>query len=355
MKNSKKFGVIKLICLCLIVAIVSAVPTIASIKNKVDGLEDKLGGDASDFQGILTIWNVDTFESGSQSKTVFLEEASRCFSKANKGLYFIIKNLTVEEMTANFINEVYPDIISFGVGIGDIVAPRLLTLSSNDFNGVRNEVLNSGMKDGELKAVGCLMGGYILASTEEKLGAVNIAGDVKLSSVLNVAGCDLETKNGVKHISSVVCGENKFIRPEVMSEVVFGLPLEDRFMSVSMYDAYVDFVGYNKGTILVGTQRDLFKLSGRVAVGKISGVRVEYIGAYTNLVQYVGVINGVEKERVDLAYKFVMSLISESCQKLSTKIGMVNVLKEQFYSGGEFGELENALSGDVIIPNVFKN
>lgn len=354
MKKSGKFGVFKLLCLCLIVAVVSAVPTLATLQNK-GGLEENLKGDTSEFQGILTIWNIDTFESGSQSKTVFLEECSRRFSTDNQGLYFLIKNLTVEEMIQNFINGVVPDIISFGMGVGDVVLPMLENLNEITVGAVRKEVLKSGSKDGQLMAIGYLMGGYILASTDEKLTAAGLGEVEKLSNVLNSAGFDSDTKNGVKHTASVVVGENTYIHPECMSEVALGLTLEDKFVSKTMYDAYADFVGYNKGTILLGTQRDLFKLSGRVKVGKISGVKIEYINSYTNLIQYVGVIKGTDEVRKGLSKKFVEYILSSEAQKFSTSIGMINVIGERFYEEGEFQTMETGFSGGVIVPNLFSD
>ena len=355
MKKSGRFGVFKLLCLCLIVAIVSAFPTLAIIKNRSEGLEKNLNGDISNFQGVLTIWNVDTFESGSQSKTVFLEEVSRQFSLKNKGLYFIIKNLSVDEMTENFMNGVFPDVITFGHGIGEMVKPILETLNTNSVESIRSDVLTSGTINGELKAVGFLMGGYILASTEEKLATAGIETNQKLSDVLNSAGYDVETKKSVKHVASVVYGENVFIRPEIMSEVAFGLALEDKSVSPTMYDAYVDFVGYDKGTILVGTQRDLYKLSGRVKVGKISGIKIEYVNSYTNLIQYAGVVNNQDSARVELSKKFIEFLATVEAQSMTSKIGMINVIGQKFYEEGEFKDMEEQLSGKLIIPNLFNN
>lgn len=355
MKKSGKFGIIKLLCLCFVVAIVSAVPTLATLQNKRGGLEDNLKGNTSEFQGVLTIWNVDSFESGSQSKTVFLEEASRRFSSDNKGLYFLIENLSVEEMMQNFMNEIFPDIISFGMGVGKVVLPILENLNGLNVNAVRKEVLDSGINSDNLMALGYLMGGYILASTNEKLATAGVGGEVKLTTVLNTAGFDTETKKGTKHTSSVVVGENSYIRPELVSEVALGLTLEDKFISPTMFDAYADFVGYNKGTILLGTHRDLFKLSGRIKVGKISGVKIEYINSYTNLIQYVGVVKGADEVRMALSKKFVEYLASNEAQQISTKVGMMNVIGQKFYESGEFQCMEEALSGRVIIPNLFEN
>jgi len=353
MKKAGKFGVFKLLCLCVVVAVVSAIPTLAVAKGKKAGIEENLKGNVSSFQGILTVWNVDTFESGSQSKTVFLENAGTQFSKDNQGLYLLIKNLSVEEMTQNFMSGIYPDIISFGFGIGKMVQPLLENLATLDTGAVRGEILSSGTDGEGLKAVGFLMGGYILSSTEEKLVASGLDKTVNLSGVLNSAGFDTETKKGVRHTSSLVVGENPYINFLESIEIAFGQGAEDVYKSVSAYDGYLDFVGYNKGTILLGTHRDLYKLSGRVKMGKISGVKLEFVPSWTNLVQYVGVIKGVVDEKKELAKRFVEFLVANESQSYSTRIGMINTLGETFYEEGEFKNMEEVLNKKLAIPNLF--
>ena len=141
MKRNEKFGIVKLLCLCAILAVVASVPTLAVAEYKKNKL---IKNPVIAFEGVINVWNVDTFEGGSQSKSVYLERVATKFSKDNKGIYFLVKNLSVEEMTNNFLNGVYPDIISFGFGIGDLVKPILENLDDLNLSLVRSEVLESG-------------------------------------------------------------------------------------------------------------------------------------------------------------------------------------------------------------------
>ena len=351
--RNRKFGVIKLILLCFVVAVVASVPSLAVAKYQREKLEQALQGTVSAYQGVINIWNVDTFESGSQSKVVFLENATTQFSKKYNGLYFLIKNISVEEMVQSFLAGVYPDVISFGFGVGDVVRPVLENLSGLDYTGVRSEILTAGQMDGNLYAVGYLMGGYILATTEEKLLSAGISNTDNLSLCLNSAGFDTESKNKKKHTYSVVVGDNKYVVPQNAVSTIAGVALTDAYLSSSMYDAYMDFVAYNIGTILIGTQRDLFKLSGRVSVGKISGVKIEYLQGYTNLVQYVGVVKGMMGEKLNLAKEFTQFLVSSKSQQFSSQVGMVSVIKEKFYTDGEFKNLEESLHESLVVENLF--
>lgn len=352
----RKFGVIKLIFLCLVIAVISAVPTLAVAKNKREQMEEILQVEPASFQGIINVWNVDTFESGSRGKSVFIEDVASKFSAKNRGVYFLVKNIGVEELVQSLLDGNKPDIICFGHGVGDVVKPILKELTVVENCGVRQEVLSAGKVGGYQLAVGFLMGGYILASTQAKLSTAGVGADVQLSSIVNSCGFNTQTQNGVKHTSSIVIGTNNFTLPQVSLKNATGVEAEDIYWSVSPYDAYIDFVAYNKGSILLGTQRDLHKLSGRVAVGKIDGVRLEYLSNYTNLIQYAGIVKDSVggEEKFKLMEEFLWFLTSEESQGKTTNIGMVNVLKREYYSSGEFLELERALNGNITVPNVFE-
>ena len=47
-------------------------------------LSNKFFGKKAEYQGVITLWNVDTFEGGSASKTSFLENVSLKFEKEKK-------------------------------------------------------------------------------------------------------------------------------------------------------------------------------------------------------------------------------------------------------------------------------
>lgn len=344
-----KFGIFRLIILCVIVFVVASVPTVILATDKLDGGE-KVHADCC----VLTVWNVDTFEGGSNSKASFLEAVALKFGKEQKGSYVLVKNLTVEEMQNNFNAGLLPDILSFGYGIGSLVLPYLEDVSTIGFNGVRSEILNSGKVRESQLAVGYLMGGMILASTEDKLIRSNQDLNKSLISMVNTAGFDKEVKKKSVHIASVILGKNNYINlRENYGFVEGGGPLDDVYVSDSFYDAYSEFVSYDKGAILLGTHRDLFKLSGRIAVGKMTNVKIEYLKGYTNLIQYVSMVKGLTNDKLEVAKKFISFLVSENAQKMTMQVGMINTIGESFYESGCFFDMENVLNQKLIVPNVF--
>lgn len=328
--KKEKFGVIKLLLLVLVVSIIASIPTLAVAKYKKSGLGDELNQDPPEFEGVINVWNVDTFEGGSVNKSVYLDMVSQNFAKENKGVYFLIKNITPEELIESVMAGVLPDVVSFGYGLGNILKPYLLALDNGIAGAVRKEIISSGSVDGNILSVGYLVGSYILATSEEKVLKQNSATDYNNLSLLqnvNNLGFDKSSKKGTVHTSSVVVGKNRFVDPLTNFDKIGGVGLTDYYESESMYDAYLDFVAYNMGTILVGTHRDLFKLYGRVAGGKLANLKVEYLTNFTNLVQYIGVINSGVTTKMEIAKNFIQAVVSEKYQKLTEKVGMVNALK----------------------------
>lgn len=346
----KKFNLINLLFLCLLIAIFSVVPTIANVaKNNV--LKNKFMGEDSSYQGVITIWNVDTFEGGSQNKSTFLVDAATNFSKSHNGLYFLVKNVTPSEMLEGFLNNSFPDMISFGHGLGGAVKQYLTVLPDN--YEVRKEIVDSATDNGSLLALGYLMGGYIFASTSENIQSAGSGENESLMAVATKSGYDKKVGKNTKHIASVVVGKNDYIQSTNVLKSVLNSEKLDIHESISMYDAYLDFVSYNAGVVLFGTHRDLYKLAGRVKVGKIENVKLDYLSGYTNLVQYIGIIKKTAEEKKALASEFITFLASDECQDNSTNVSMINTIKKSYYTEGEFKTLEETLNKDLVIPNIF--
>ena len=92
--KKEKFSVIKLLLLVLVVSIIASIPTLAVAKYKKSGLGDELNQDPPEFEGVINVWNVDTFEGGSVNKSVYLDMVSQNFAKENKGVYLRRRHLS---------------------------------------------------------------------------------------------------------------------------------------------------------------------------------------------------------------------------------------------------------------------
>ena len=66
-------------------------------------------GNKSEYNGVIEVWNIDSFEGGTKPKVSYLEYQASRFQKENKGTYLVIRNLTEGECV-NLINGgVVPD------------------------------------------------------------------------------------------------------------------------------------------------------------------------------------------------------------------------------------------------------
>ena len=76
-------------------------------------------GKKSEYEGMIEIWNIDTFEAVNVSKTQLLAIASKNFQKENKGLYFMIRNLSETECLNLLKSGQKPDLFSCSYGVSD--------------------------------------------------------------------------------------------------------------------------------------------------------------------------------------------------------------------------------------------
>ena len=333
----------------ILVLVLLGVSTLASIKfqqNKNDISDGPWGGKAS-INGIIDVWNIDTFSGGSISKCDYLNSVARKFESANKGLYINIVNMKAEEFELATKANKKPVLISFGYGIGESAFNMLKPIEVKDYK-IKEEVLNSGKVNDEVFAVGYLMGAYCYFSTTEKLESASKNNNISLASDYRGCAYDKQLRKKVKHIYGLGFGKNTFLNPEQCID-----SCEEVYESVDDYNAYVDFISLNKFTILLGTHRDFVKLQGKYERGDISDLIVEPVQSFNNLIQYIGITNGQDENRELYAKRFVDFLICESSQKMLESSGMFSTLLPNIYQDEMLSKVENAVWSIKNIPRVF--
>ena len=79
--------------------------------NKINALNYSFNSEYQlNYSGVLELWNVDTFEGGSVSRTAYLEKRAQEFEKQNKGVFIQVKNITLEQLENNLKNNNIPTI-----------------------------------------------------------------------------------------------------------------------------------------------------------------------------------------------------------------------------------------------------
>lgn len=120
--------------------------------------------------------------------------------------------------------------------------------------------------------------------------------------------------------------------------------------SVSQYEAYEKFVGNKTAVTLLGTQRDLYRLSQREKNGKIEALQCCALSGYNDLLQYIAV--STESEKPSCCMEFLQFLVSEQSQQTLVYLNLFSVLQQNYYTTERYAQAEQNLSS-AYVPNVF--
>ena len=253
---------------------------------------------------VVTVWNVDTFEGGKGSRTSFLKKIARRTEKKNGGVYYLVSSYTKEGAEAALAQGVFPDILSFGIGLSDFAEKSLAI--SYDFAG--------GQTDAGCLAYPWCRGKYFLFSLTDNFDE---AGD-----------------------TAIGCGGSNL---SVVSAAYAGI----QGVEMEALAAYTGFLG-EKYRYLLGTQRDECRFSSR-------GVQVyrRELPEYCDLYQYFSVFSSEKRED---CFALLEELLSEDAQGELSEIGMYPIRGDEakrtlsvFSSAEAIQNIHDiAVSGDAI-------
>lgn len=355
-KNKKRCisAFLRLVISAVLCIIVAVVPTIyVGIKLRI---EDKYTARRSDYQGILEIWNIDTFEGGTSGKNSFLKSQAIDFEKQNQGLYFMVKNMTETQCMMALSNGQMPAMFSFGVGIGEQIIDYLQEISLQ--TDIRSEFLDAGKKDDKLYAYAWCRGVYSLISTQEKLKKTS-NDTLDLASVVNSCGYITKLKNNkTKTTYSLAFGSSGYVCPQLSfassytNLVQTQTSIDLANITKTPYTAYCDFIE-NRASILLGTQRDIARIENRLNAGKIENVVYQHLVEYTDLVQFLGICHTTDNKQTKACEDFICFLLQEQTQNKLSNIGMFSVNQQTIYSSGVWQQMDILSQSKCKVQNVF--
>lgn len=233
------------------------------------------------YKGIITLWQVDSFEGGIGSRKQFLLKAARAFEKQNHGVLVMVVNHTKTSVKENLDNGVYPDIISYGVGV-DVKGYSELKVNRNVLGGMVGE---------KTIATAWCRGGYAIIANP------------------------LLTDSVEQEIESLIVSQGE-TNSALLALALEGIKVKNIEVLKPM-DAYTKFV-QGKSKYLLGTQRDINRLNNRGFE-----VIIKPIIEYNDLFQYASVTSKSESKRY-LSEKFVDYLCSDQVQNKLHEIGMLS-------------------------------
>ena len=281
-----------------------------------------------DYFGVLNLWNVDTFEGGSVSRTVFLEKRALEFEKKNKGVYICVQNISLQQLKLNLNNNKKPDLITFGLGVQDEFCDQIIDFQSS--YGVRDDLLMSSKIDGKIKAIPIMLGGYTLIFNKEKVN------EGEMLSKLNE--------------ENLIFSSSQSINPLLSLFVNNIMPKKQEVEKLDSFDAYGKFIN-EKYNILLGTQRDFYRCRNRENNLKM---QCEYntLGGFSDLIQFVSIFK-TDKKTEEMCTKFVEFLTSETVQCKLENISMFPVINKNIYTDEFYKKYNEVLLKPLKTVNVF--
>jgi len=315
-KNIFKIFVSAILIAYIFLAPILVFPSIFALQNKINRNMQ------FDYLGILELWNVDTFEGGSVSRFKWLEKRAIEFENEHNGTFVAVINMTPEQLQLNLENGNKPDLISFGIGVGNLFVEQLKQFDC-DFN-IRQDIVSFGKFKSKQLAIPFMMGGYSVISAEQ-------------------------TPNS----ASVGVGLNSYTCP-LLGAVLNDLSLNNLYdtnSQLSSFDAYDAYIK-NDFDILVWTQRDVYRTNNRVEKSMMKTQTYLSVAGFCDLIQYVGILNG-ETEAKKVCEQFVLSLLTTKSQQTLKDINMFSVQKLNLYTNEPFASLEEAINQDIKSLNVF--
>lgn len=362
-RKSKRFVFVcvsRFFLVCLLVGLLLFFPLAKILYNEHgDQFSEKFFGKESEFQGIIRLWNIDSFEGGCLPKTNFLEKMSRFFESKNKGVFFMIQNMTEDEVVSSIKAGTYPDMICFGTGMNKYFNGKLVRLDDSIAVSLLPNFYGAGLQNGKLVAVPIMAGAYCLISSSERIEKTGKNKSATLSNLAFALATDTQRRKGVVHTNSLTFGVEKYVsaldafsRKFVSSSAVTlaenGI-LDKNYVSQNQYSAYESFV-LGKSNMLLGTQRDVFRMINRENAGKETGAMFEPIKEFSDLVQYAGILS-TNKTIVSLCTRFITLMLEPENQKLLSDIGMFSVTGQKIYDKIPFSEIEKIFDDKIAIKS----
>ena len=299
-------------------------------------------GQNSGYTGVINLWIVDSFEGGSGSRASWFTKRSAKFETQHKGLFVCVTNLTEGQLQDKLQSGQNFDLLCFSRGVGTTVLDYLAPMDV-DYGAILDNFAQSGRLNNTTYALPIYSGVYCLfaRSSQQK-------GDV-VSNCLNTTFQRKVGKNTVT-LQPLVCGFAPYNNPLVALSMAGVVGKFTPDYAKSQYTAYEQFVANKTAVTLLGTQRDLYRLTKRVELGKMEQLLFAPLPTYTDLVTYIGVNKNTQYTSACLSY--VQYLLSHAAQQTVADISMFSVTNQNLYSNDWYAQCQDVLAR-MHVPSLF--
>ena len=295
------------------------------------------------YRGVIDLWHVETFEGGSGNRGKWLTTAVRQLESKHKGLYVQVTTYTYQQMLDKLSNGDTFDVISFASGVGNALLPYIVPIGVATQSLLDNFV-EAGQINNVQYALPYSVGFYALFTRQSHLNKLGVQSPV---DTLHLQLSVKIGKNSVK-LKPLGCGFGTFNNP---LQALDGVAVVDG--EFTQYQAYEKFVGGKSFVTLLGTQRDVYRLSNRVDQGKIEQISCCVAGVYNDLAQYLAV-SRFAQEKTEFCKQLIALITSDLVQQSLVNIQMLSPTDLNLYADGWMSLGEQSLD-QYVVPNAFKD
>lgn len=339
-KNSARKGFFKVVLPIVLIAVFAV--TLATVLRKLP--EKPQTTPDKHYRGVVELWNVETFEGGSGSRSSWLTSRAAKFEKTHEGFFVHVTDLSVQQLKEKLDCGETFDVICFSRGVGCLVQ-SLLQPYSGSVKDVKENLLASGRLDGKVFALPLYVGGYFLFARQSQLPQ-----NADLISVALTNSYTRKVGKTTYELQPLLCGFTPYNSPLSALAMSGGRGKTVQNENVTQYAAYESFLANKTAVTLLGTQRDLYRLTKREESGKMEKLVCRALTGYTDLVQYLAL--SATCQNVQCCTEFLQFAISEAVQQTLTNVSMFSVLEQTYYTSVCYAELEKGLAS-AYVPNVF--
>ena len=297
------------------------------------------------YQGVIELWNVESFEGGIGSRATWLTQRAAKFESTHEGLFVHVTTLTESQLEQKLAEGGSFDLISFSRGVGAKVQSYLQPYTAS-VAGIRENFLVSGQVGAKVYALPYYCGVYCLFARTSQLH--------QNADLLSTALVNTFTRKVGKHtynLQPLICGFTPHNSPLTALAMSGGQGEIAPDESVTQYSAYEKFLANTTAVTLLGTQRDMYRLAKREQSGKIENLTFYPLYGYTDLVQYLGVSSSAG-EKTQSCMEFLQFVASEQSQRTLVNVSMFSVAEYSLYTDERYVASEEGLSS-AYVPNVF--
>lgn len=273
---------------------------------------------------VLTLFNVETFEGGTNSRTRYIQSQAMKFNEKNINCFIVVKTLSPDELALCLSSGNLPDMFSFGVGVGNLIQGFLTKLENNP--SIRSDLLQYGKTGNSLLAYPFILSGYALI-TYENFAPEGSSLSNLVASTTKLPGLSLHTS---------------FNAAETLFKNGVHCQTTDLLESEDSYQAYKNFLN-KKTKSLLGTARDVARCKNREENGSISALQYRFLGEYSDLVQYISAVETTNSLKTFFAKEFANFLLSKDAQSDLSRFGLFSTRTQSIYPSGYMKEFESAL------------